>query len=107
MTLLLRLFVLEVQLTQSLLLLEVEQPVEVRDLDPGLTIDALAGVVTNPFAGLNNWYEVGGTTTFTISGDVTGDTTFTIVTRGSSCNEVVYLIPLSLSQTQRSQTLLE
>ena len=61
--------------------------VEVRDLDPGLNISAPGGVVTNPFAGLNNWYEIGGTSTFTISGNVSGDTTFTIVTRGSSCPE--------------------
>ena len=59
--------------------------VEVRDLDPGLSISAPGGTVTNPFAGLNNWYEIGGTSTFTISGNVTGDTTFTVVTRGSSC----------------------
>ena len=61
--------------------------VEVRDLDPGLSISAPGGVVTNPFAGLGNWYGVGGTSTFTISGNVTGDTTFTVVTMGSSCTE--------------------
>ena len=55
--------------------------VEVRDLDPGLSITTVGGAITNPFAGLNNWYGVSGTTTFTISGNVTGDTTFTVVTR--------------------------
>ena len=61
--------------------------VEVRDLDPGLSISTVGGAITNPFAGLNNWYGISGTTTFTISGNVTGDTTFTVVTRGSSCTE--------------------
>ena len=41
--------------------------------------------VTNPFAGLGNWYAISATSTFTVSGNVGGDTTFTIVTQGSSC----------------------
>ena len=42
--------------------------VEVRDLDPGLSITAPGGVVTNPFAGLNNWYEIGGASTLQFLG---------------------------------------
>jgi len=69
--------------------------VEVQDLDPGLTVVSQGGgTVTNTLYGLPNWYEVGGTSTFTISGNVTGpggtvtntlSSTFNIITKGSEC----------------------
>ena len=60
--------------------------VEVQDLDPGLTVVPQGGgTLTNTLYGLPNWYEVGGTSTFTISGNVTGPSTFRLITNGSNC----------------------
>ena len=66
---------------------------EVRDLDPGLSISTVGGVIKS-FAGLNNWYGISGTTTFTVSGNVTGDTTFTVVTEVVIVQRPVSLIQL-------------
>ncbi|MEN8812741.1 MAG: hypothetical protein ABF277_05460 [Candidatus Arcticimaribacter sp.] len=60
--------------------------VEVQNLDTGLSVVPQGGgIVTNTLYGLPNWYEVGGTSTFTISGNVTGPSTFNIITKGSGC----------------------
>ena len=62
--------------------------IEIRDLDNNLTISAPGGVVTNPFNGQADWYLVSGTSTFTISGSVSGPTNIQFVTRGSNCTEI-------------------
>ncbi len=60
--------------------------VEIQNLDQGLSIIPLAGgTVTNTLYGLPNWYEVGGTSSFTISGTVTGPSSFRLITKGSGC----------------------
>ena len=77
--------------------------VEVQDLDPGLTVVPQGGgIVTNTLYGLPNWYEVGGTSTFTIAGNVTGPSTFRLITNGSGCtiSTVTYEIIILPNATQ-------
>ncbi|MDB4186975.1 gliding motility-associated C-terminal domain-containing protein [Flavobacteriaceae bacterium] len=62
--------------------------IEIRNLDPGLTLTAPGGIITNPFGGLTDSYEVSGTNTFTISGAVAGVTTIDFITNGSGCTEL-------------------
>ena len=63
--------------------------VEIQNLAPGLTVSPSAGgTVTPSLYGNPNWYEVGGTSTFTILGTVNGASTFRLVTAGSGCSAV-------------------
>ncbi|MDC1061141.1 BspA family leucine-rich repeat surface protein, partial [Flavobacteriaceae bacterium] len=70
--------------------------VEVQNLAPGLTVSpSIGGTVTPSLYGNPNWYEVGGTATFTIIGSVneprsTFNELFTLrlVTTGSGCGTV-------------------
>ena len=62
--------------------------VEIRNLDTNLTITPLGGGAVNAIAGLNGWYTISGTNTFTISGNASTTTNFTIITQGSSCTTI-------------------
>ena len=63
--------------------------VEVQNLAPGLTVtSSFGGTVTPSLYGIPNWWEVGGTATFTIMGTATGPSTFRLVTSGSNCTAV-------------------
>ena len=63
--------------------------VEIRDLDPGLVVTSTPGaVITNPFGGLANWWQVSGTNTFTVSGTISGPNTVEFVTDGGACSAI-------------------
>ena len=63
--------------------------VEIRDLDPGLIVTSTPGaVITNPFGGLANWWQVSGTNTFTVSGTISGPNTVEFVTDGGACSAI-------------------
>ncbi len=77
---------------------------EIRGLDAGLVVTPSGTGTVTPDPAINGWYEVSGTTTFTISGTVGQTTNFNVVTLGSGpdCTEINerYLIRVSpLAQT--------